>query len=1039
MYSQIYIESISKFQSNLEFFNKKNDKITFFQTDIYNILIKNDKDEEILSSLKEIFHDDLNNNQYFFFQKEKKDLKSCYENLNSFEHNFWRNFEYCVDVYLMEGQTDNVAHTIMSMIKEICKRKLNIEFNEEDYKVSYIRRIYFNINELNDNEEVLLDDELKLHFSINSIIHNIILRNLKNQTIIHQDKLIHENKNKRRILNEEYNLQKMTEAEFFQLNEKLQLGLTYDDIKIIREFYIARRDGIITRIELETFGQSWSEHCKHRIFAAKLDEIEDGLYKHYIKRATKEIQAKHIEKYGKDLCYSVFTDNAGAIEFNDNYLVTHKVETHNSPSALDPFGGAITGVLGVNRDCLGFGLGAKPIMNTFGFCFAKPNVEVNFSRQPNMQSPQLSSNYIIDGVIKGVEAGGNHSGIPTTHGVVTFNDSYLAKPLIFVGTVGLIPKKINGKQSWIKKPENGDLIVILGGRTGKDGIHGAIFSSDSLDENSNITHVQIGDPITQKKMLDAILEARDLGLYNAITDNGAGGFSSSIGEMGANGFKVDLRKALLKAKEMEPYEIWVSESQERMTLAVPSQNIDKLIEIVNKHDVEYQVLGEFNDSGEGEIIFSDDSSEEKSIKINMEFLHEGNPQYVLKSEKPEFRELSNDEIEDILNNGESARFLKSTDQIGVLNKEYQFENISNENKKDLKDQIISMMARHNLSSREELFTKFDHTVQGGSILQPINDDICADAGVTKPILNDCSSGVAISSYMNPNYGGDSEDTYNMIACSIDTAIRNLIVVGVSPKKIALLDNFCWSSSLEGKRLWQLKQACKACYDVATQFETPFISGKDSMFNDFKGFDKENNSIKLSALPTVLISSIGIVEDTTLCVTSDFKNKGDLIYVIGDTKSELGGSEYFDMIGYNGGFVPNVDIEKSIQVYRIFHELLQNYVVESAISIHNGGLINGLNRSGMNSGAAINFDNLNHSCRNIEQILFSESCGRILFSIKPENEKIINDFFEKSNFYSWSMIGKVSDDKVFSINYNNQTTVYSADDIKNSYQINYFKV
>jgi phosphoribosylformylglycinamidine (FGAM) synthase-like enzyme len=1047
MYSQIYIESISKFQSNSVFLNKKGEKVTFFQSEIYNILIKNDKNEEILSFLKEIFKDDLNNNQYFFYQAEKKDLKTCYESLNHFEHNLWRNFEYCVDIYLMDGQTDNVAHTILSLIKEICERKLNIEFSYDDYKISYIRRFYFSVDGLDVEKDKVLDDELKLHFSINKIVHNIILRNLdilhnlENQTFIYKDELVHDSKNKRKILNEEYNLQKMTEAEFFKLNNNLQLGLTYEDVKVIREFYIAKKDGVVTRIELETIGQSWSEHCKHRIFAAKLDDIEDGLYRHYIKRATKEIQQKHIEKYGKDLCYSVFTDNAGAIEFNENYLVTHKVETHNSPSALDPFGGAITGVLGVNRDCLGFGLGAKPIMNTFGFCFAKPSSEVNFSRQPDMKAPQLSSNYIIDGVVKGVEAAGNQSGIPTTHGVVFFNDSYCAKPLVFVGTVGLIPKKINGKKSWIKKPENGDQIVILGGRTGKDGIHGAIFSSDSIDENSNITHVQIGDPITQKKMLDAILEMRDLGLYNAITDNGAGGFSSSIGEMGERGFKVDLRKALLKAKDMQPFEIWVSESQERMTLAVPTKNMNKLVEIVKKHDVEYQILGEFNNSGEGEIIFADDSSAEKSIKLNMEFLHEGNPQYILKSEKPEFRELSQDEIEDILNNGESAKYLRSVDKIGVLSENHKNEIDKNHEQKklDLKTQILAMMARQNISTREELFTKFDHTVQGGSIVQPINDNVCADAGVTKPILSNCPSGVAISSYMNPNYGGDSEDTYNMVACSIDAAIRNLIVVGASPNKIALLDNFCWSSSLEGKRLWQLKRACQACYEVAVNFGTPFISGKDSMFNDFKGFDKENNPVKLSALPTLLISSIGIVEDTTMCVTNNFKNKGDLIYIIGDSKPELGGSEYFDMIGYNGGFVPELDVEKSIQTYKIFHELLKNYLIESAISIHNGGLANALNRSGMNCGAKINLDDMKHSCRNIEQILFSESCGRILFSISPSNSKIVEDFFEKCNFSSWSRIGEMNDDGIFSINYKNNVVVYSMEDVKSSYKRNYFKV
>ncbi len=353
------------------------------------------------------------------------------------------------------------------------------------------------------------------------------------------------------------------------------LGLSLAAMKAIKD-YFKKLNRNPYDIELESLAQTWSEHCKHNIFCSPIDEIKDGLYAHYIKRATREINS--------DICVSVFSDNAGGIIFDDDYLIVDKVETHNSPSALDPFGGAMTGVLGVNRDIVGFGKGAEPIMNTYYFCFAK-EAKGKFYRDKERTDEILPPKYIMKEVIHGVNVAGNCSGIPTQLGSVYFDDRFCGKPLVFVGSVGIIPRSINNVPSHIKGPKNGDKIVIIGGRVGRDGIHGATFSSEALSGNSPSTIVQIGDPITQKKLSNATLEARDLGLYNAITDNGAGGLSSSIGEMGKDGFEVDLSKVLLKNDGMAPWEIWISESQERMTLAVPEENLPMFKQIMKKHDV----------------------------------------------------------------------------------------------------------------------------------------------------------------------------------------------------------------------------------------------------------------------------------------------------------------------------------------------------------------------------------------------------------------------------------------------------------------------
>ncbi|MDR2608992.1 MAG: phosphoribosylformylglycinamidine synthase, partial [Rickettsiales bacterium] len=590
------------------------------------------------------------------------------------------------------------------------------------------------------------------------------------------------------------------------------LGLSLAAMKATRDYFkkLGRNP---YDIELESLAQTWSEHCKHNIFCSPIDEIKDGLYAHYIKRATREINS--------DICVSVFSDNAGGIIFDDDYLIVDKVETHNSPSALDPFGGAMTGVLGVNRDILGFGKGAEPIMNTYYFCFAK-EAKGKFYRDKERTDEILPPKYIMKEVIHGVNVAGNCSGIPTQLGSVYFDDRFCGKPLVFVGSVGIIPRNINNAPSHIKKPKNGDKIVIIGGRVGRDGIHGATFSSEALSGNSSSTVVQIGDPITQKKLSNAVIEARELGFYNAITDNGAGGLSSSIGEMGKDGFEVDLSKVPLKNDGMAPWEIWISESQERMTLAVPEENLHVFMQIMKKHDVEVSVIGKFNNSGKAVV-----KCPEETVIMDMEteFLHDGNPKMHLKT-KP----WPSPFIQAGASRAENLPFLET--------------------------ELKEMLSRPNICSKEFIVVQYDHEVQGSSVLKPLQGKgrVCSEAVVSKPVLSS-NRGVVKSQGFGSSYG--EIDTYHMAACAIDTAIRNYVAAGGNINHLALLDNFCWCNAYNSERLWQLKRAAEACYDFATAFQTPFISGKDSMFNDFKGYDKNGKEVMISASPSLLISAIGV--------------------------------------------------------------------------------------------------------------------------------------------------------------------------------------
>lgn len=902
------------------------------------------------------------------------------------------NFSFIIEIGFLPGVTDNIAHTTKETITDL------LHLKESDHFEVFTSKVYLI------QGTVKLDDIKK----ITSLLHNPLIEqgNVFDIKQIKKPARPHGNSGAGGDNNLPLTIPKVilpTEKEVINVSlnvpdeELVKIGkegiknedgsrrgplaLDLESMKVIQKYFKElSRDP--KDIELESLAQTWSEHCKHTIFANPIDDIHDGLYKTYIKGATNKIRK---EKGKNDFCISVFSDNSGGIVFDKDYLVTHKVETHNSPSALDPFGGAITGIVGVNRDTIGFGLGAKPVANMYGFCFGDPYDTRALYKDKNLSQKMLPPKRIMDGVIKGVNVGGNCSGIPTVSGFVKYDDLFRGKPLVFVGTVGIIPQKINGKLSHEKEAQNGDLVVVVGGRVGADGIHGATFSSVAMDSTSPKTAVQIGDPITQKKLSDAIVkEARDMDLYTSITDNGAGGISCSIAEMAkeCNGVEVDLEKVPLKYPGLKPWQIWISESQERMTLSVPKEKWEKFKELMNSRGVEATVVGKFTNSGKCIVKYND----KEIMNMTLEFLHNGLPKTKLVSSP-------------IIHNNKTPQTPKGNSRTKV------FEEL-------LKDK--------NLSGFGFISEQYDHEVQASSVLKPQEGKgrINTEAQVFRPVLSS-SRGVVVSSGLYPTYS--FINTYHMAACSIDTAIRNAVCAGASLSNLAILDNFCWCSSYDKTKLWELIEALKACYEYSTLYGTPFISGKDSMFNDFRGYDEKENSVTISIPPTLLISTIGVMPDVYKTVSPSFKNGGDSIYILGETFDELGGSEYYKMLSkieYKntdaiGNDVPKVNALKNIKIYKAIEKAIIKELLSSSISVASGGLAIALGKASIGGGLGCNisFKNLPGNYSNIDNALFSESQGRIIVSVSKEKVK---EFEKLMKGISFAKLGNVKSDGKFII-------------------------
>ncbi len=780
----------------------------------------------------------------------------------------------------------------------------------------------------------------------------------------------------------------MTIDELMVMNRERTWALSRDELPVIKNYYAdpsvaaARQtvglDGRPTDVEIEALAQTWSEHCKHKIFNARIDYEEDGsvevvdsVFKTYVMGSTDDIRRK---KGKQDFCLSVFKDNAGVIKFNRRNNLAFKMETHNTPSALDPYGGALTGIVGVNRDPFGTGKGAKLAFNMDIFCFAAPDHKGTIP--PRLLHPKR----VLEGVREGVEHGGNKSGIPTINGSLVFDENYLGKPLVFCGTCGIMPVTIRGEASYLKRANVGDHIVMVGGRIGKDGIHGATFSSEELSEVSPTSAVQIGDPITQKRMTDFLLIARDRGLYSSITDNGAGGLSSSIGEMAedTNGCVMNLERAPLKYHGLSPWEILLSEAQERMTVAVPPDSLAEFLKLSHKMNVISTVLGEFTDSGRFHVMYDG-----KTVGyLDMEFLHNGLPRMNLKA-KWERRIVDEEPLPE---------------------------------PQDYAAAIASVLGRWNVCSKEYVVRQYDHEVQGASVIKPLTgkyNDGPADAGVVAPDF-ESKNGVVVSHGICPKYS--RFDTYNMVACAIDEAIRNNIATGGSLKRMALLDNFCWSDPIESERnpegaykLAQLVRANRALYDYTTLFGTPCISGKDSMKNDYM-----HNEIKISVPQTVLMSCISVIDDVTKTVTMDMKDDGDIIIVVGKTYAELGGSEYFAQFDRFGNIAPIVRGAQAKKTFQTMEKAIKAAIIRSCHDISDGGLACALAESAFAGDIGIDVDLNAVPCSGVfrdDMLLFSESASRFVATMR---EKDLESFKKLFKSVPYGVIGKVKAGKNFRI-------------------------
>jgi len=751
---------------------------------------------------------------------------------------------------------------------------------------------------------------------------------------------------------------KLDDAALLKLSKEMTLSLNLKELHAIRDYFkkVGREP---SDIELETIAQTWSEHCKHKTFTGHITfegKVIPNLLKSTIAQATKDLN--------KPWCVSVFKDNAGIIEFDETSNVCFKVETHNHPSAIEPYGGANTGLGGVIRDILGCGLGAKPVCSTDVFCVGQPDAK---EIPPGTIHPRR----LLRGVMSGVRDYGNRMGIPTVNGAVYFDERYTGNPLVFCGTVGILPKTMS-----FKAAQKGDLAVVVGGRTGRDGIHGATFSSVELHEESETASsgaVQIGNAIVEKRVLDTILQARDRGLYTGITDCGAGGLSSAVGEMGEDlGAEVDLEKVPLKYDGLSYTEIWISEAQERMVISVPPAKLDECLAVFRAEDVEATVIGRFPGDGKLTLRYGGKVVGE----LDMEFLHDGIPLFERTATFP-------------------AIVAKPLDL---------------PEKKSYGEDLRKILASGNVCSKEWIIRQYDHEVQGGSVVKPLTgaaNDGPSDAAVVRPVFSHYK-GIAIANGMNPRYSDLSP--YDMAANAIDEAIRNVIAVGGDPERTAILDNFAWGSPENPENLGALVLAARACQEVAVAYGTPFISGKDSLNNEFRVGGKT-----IIIPHSLLISAISIVDDVRKCVTMDAKETGNLIYLVGITRNELGGSHYALVNGLAGGNVPRVDVAAGRHVFKAMSQAIRDGLVRSCHDLSEGGLLVAAAEMAFagNLGIQLEVGKVGPEDLPIPVALFSESPSRFLVEVAPAGRAAFESVMAKAPVFAID-VGKVTGDKKLAV-------------------------
>jgi len=749
------------------------------------------------------------------------------------------------------------------------------------------------------------------------------------------------------------------EKELLQISNELGIGLSVDEMKNVKE-YFSNKERNPTDVELQTIGQTWSEHCYHKTFKGDIVTpkgklVVANMFKEYIAKATRELHLPW--------CLSVFEDNAGIVDFENGYAIAVKVETHNHPSAIEPFGGAATGTGGVIRDILG--VWADPIACTDVLGFGPLDYDYD-KLPPGTKHPK----YIFKGVVAGIGHYGNNMGIPTVNGAIYFDESYVGNVVVYCGCVGILPTK-----KFVRDTRPGDVAVLAGGRTGRDGIHGVTFASAELTEESEEVSrpaVQIANPIEEEKLKRAILEIRDKEIGSAITDLGGGGLSCATGEMAHRsgcGVHVEVERVPLKYLGMAPWEIYVSESQERMLLSVSEKHLQKVLDIFESEDTEATPVGRFTEDKMLRVYYRG----QKVADLDLHFLF--NP--------PKVRRV--------------ARWERT---VGV---EPSFAEPS-----DLTQDLLRILSSPNVASKESVIRTYDHEVKGNTVLKPLYGKYSgpSDAAVIKPLANSWK-GIVISCGMNPNYG--KIDPYWMAASAIDEAIRNNVSVG--GRRIALLDNFTWGSPEKPDRTGSLVRACQACHDFAKAFGTPFISGKDSLYNELR----VGPDLSIPVTPTLLITAIGIIPDVRRTVSADIKGPGNLIYIVGQTYPELGGSEYYKLRGSIGKTVPRIRANQAKKAVNSIVEAIDSGYVKSCHDLSEGGLAVAAAEMAFSGGQGIRLDLRKvpraRNMRRNDHILFSESNSRFLVEV-PEKSR--EDFEALMGKTVCSTIGRVEKDERFSV-------------------------
>ncbi|MCE5208820.1 MAG: phosphoribosylformylglycinamidine synthase subunit PurL [Chloroflexi bacterium] len=767
-------------------------------------------------------------------------------------------------------------------------------------------------------------------------------------------------------------VRKMSEQGLMTPSQDRRAALNLDEMLAIQAY--CRNEGRdLTDVEFEMIAQTWSEHCVHKTFKARVNVTENGctteiknLFKETIRAATQEINAEWV--------HSAFVDNAGLIEFDDTHDLAFKVETHNHPSAIEPFGGANTGVGGVIRDVLG--VSAKPVACTDVLCFGPQDTPFD-----NLPAGVLHPRRIFSGVVAGVQDYGNKIGIPTVSGAIWYDPGYTANPLVYCGCAGLVRRGSHPREAL-----PADHVIVLGGRTGRDGLRGATFSSMAMDAQTGVVagaSVQIGAPVVEKGLIDVIMLACDEGLYHAITDCGAGGLSSAVGEMASTqGADVQMDHVPLKYSGLAPWEIWLSEAQERMVLAVPVENLPRLQEICRRYDVELTDIGFFTSTHRLVVRYDD----QIVVDLDNHFLHEGLPQRRL-----------------------SARVLSPQFPAGQIGADcpghVSYENL-----------LLRLLAHPNIASKSDVIRVYDHEVQGGTIVKPLTgvmNEGPSDAVVIKPGSLPGTQAFAISAGFNPEYG--KLDAYQMAVNVIDEAVRNALAAGANPQRIAILDNFCWGDPNNEETLGGLVQAARGCHDAAVYFGTPFISGKDSLNNEYFGTDGKRHAIP----PSLLISGIGILEHWNQAVSMDLKQPGSLIYITGSMQPVFGGS-HFNLVCDKQDRQPNDGVPalhpNTKTGYLALHNAMLEGLVLACHDLSEGGL--SVAAAEMCIGGGLGLD-LTLNCTDPLRWLFGETTGCLLVEVTPSSQAEFEKCMGGENIL---LLGKVTNEQKLVIHDDQKTWI-----------------